>query len=238
MFQGQSRQAATELEQAAVLHLAAEQPASAARDRHWLALSQIAQGNDDAAAAVLDQALREVPNESGWMWLRARIGHTYVAAGRAEAGRAIHRDLSAWATGYQERDSDRAERLLLEATLESAAGRPERALKILEPVSQVQQGTRDDLELTLAEAYLAAGRWDQAAEALRRVIERASIGYDGLIPWVMAHRLLGEVSERLGRPDDAALYYGRFIDLWKDADPGLQPLVAATRERLSRLTAR
>ena len=238
LYQGHAAEAGKELEQAALLHVAGGQPASAARDRHWLALAHIAQGNQDRAAALLDQALTEVPDESGWVWLRARIGRGFIAAGRAETGRKVRDQLTVWAGGNQERDADRMERLLLEGTLESATGRPQRSVEILEPVSKVQPGTRDDLAQALAEAYLAAGRWTDAAETLRSVVERQSIAYEGLVPWVLAHRHLGEVYERLGRPEDAAGYYGRFVELWKDADAGFQPLVAETRERLSRLTAR
>ncbi|MBI3983187.1 MAG: protein kinase [Gemmatimonadetes bacterium] len=238
LYQGHAAEARGELEQAALLHLAGGQPASAARDRHWLAMAQIAQGNQDQATAILDQAQREVPDESGWMWLRARIGRSYIAAGRTETGRKMRDELAAWAGSSEERDSDRMERQLLEGTLESATGRPQRSVEILEPLSKVQPGTRDDLAQALAEAYLAAGRWNDAAEMLRGVIDRQSIAYEGLLPWVLAHRHLGEVYERLGQPEDAASSYGRFVELWKDADEGFRPLVAETRERLGRLTAR
>jgi hypothetical protein len=30
--------------------------------------------------------------------------------------------------------------------------------------------------------------------------------------------------------------YGRFVDLWKDADPELQPIVASARAALKRLS--
>ena len=32
-------------------------------------------------------------------------------------------------------------------------------------------------------------------------------------------------------------YYGRFVTLWREADPELQPIVAEVRERMDRLAA-
>jgi tetratricopeptide (TPR) repeat protein len=46
---------------------------------------------------------------------------------------------------------------------------------------------------------------------------------------------LGELYEARGDRKKAADYYGRFVELWKDADPELQPGVKEVRARLARL---
>ena len=50
-----------------------------------------------------------------------------------------------------------------------------------------------------------------------------------------ALRRLGEMYESKGRRDKALEYYGRFVDLWKNADPEFQPLVADIRKRMAEL---
>jgi hypothetical protein len=51
-----------------------------------------------------------------------------------------------------------------------------------------------------------------------------------------ALRRLGELYEEKGNRDRAAHYYGRFVELWKDADPDLQVQVADVKRRLTRLS--
>ncbi len=46
---------------------------------------------------------------------------------------------------------------------------------------------------------------------------------------------LGELYETKGDKARAIDYYGRFVDLWKDADPELQPRVAEIRKRIGQL---
>jgi len=46
---------------------------------------------------------------------------------------------------------------------------------------------------------------------------------------------LGELYETRGDRRKAADYYGRFVDLWKNADPELQPAVREVRSRLAQL---
>jgi tetratricopeptide (TPR) repeat protein len=48
-------------------------------------------------------------------------------------------------------------------------------------------------------------------------------------------RRLGELYEARGDRAKAAAYYQKFVDLWKNADPELQPQVAEIRQRLARL---
>jgi tetratricopeptide (TPR) repeat protein len=56
-------------------------------------------------------------------------------------------------------------------------------------------------------------------------------------PWVeplgFLHR--AQLHERRGEPTEAARYYARFLELWSDADPHLQPRVEAARLALQRL---
>jgi hypothetical protein len=40
-----------------------------------------------------------------------------------------------------------------------------------------------------------------------------------------------------GDPDNAATYYARFVELWREADPELQPRVQAAQTRLEEILA-
>jgi len=46
---------------------------------------------------------------------------------------------------------------------------------------------------------------------------------------------VGELYEGRGDRAKAREYYGRFVDLWRDADPGFQPIVRDVRARMARL---
>jgi tetratricopeptide (TPR) repeat protein/tRNA A-37 threonylcarbamoyl transferase component Bud32 len=50
-----------------------------------------------------------------------------------------------------------------------------------------------------------------------------------------AAKRLGELYEGKGNRDKALEYYGRFVDLWRDADPELQPAVQEVKQRMARL---
>jgi tetratricopeptide (TPR) repeat protein len=91
----------------------------------------------------------------------------------------------------------------------------------------------------------AAGALDQLGEVDSSIVlyERAidlpflgGVFYEiAWYPFVL-HRL-GELHETIGRLDEAVHYYNEFIDLWKDADPELQPQVEDVRQRIARLLA-
>ena len=46
---------------------------------------------------------------------------------------------------------------------------------------------------------------------------------------------LAEIHEALGQAEAAAGHYARFIEMWRDADPELQPIVEEARANLRRL---
>ena len=57
----------------------------------------------------------------------------------------------------------------------------------------------------------------------------------GFLAW--AYQRLGELYEEKGERSKAITYFTKFAELWKDADPDLQPRVAAVRARLEKLRA-
>ena len=69
-------------------------------------------------------------------------------------------------------------------------------------------------------------------EKLSRTIEFLFDDYRNLAPTC---KRLGELYEARGDRAKAVEYHRRFIDLWKGADPELQPQVAEARAALRRL---
>jgi tetratricopeptide (TPR) repeat protein len=89
----------------------------------------------------------------------------------------------------------------------------------------------------LAGAYLEAGRLGEAVDELEGALSR----YDEAraltpISSVKAHYLLGLAFERSGWAGKAVEQYDRFLEIWKNADPGIASVDDA-RERLKRLKA-
>ena len=119
-----------------------------------------------------------------------------------------------------------------------AEGRTDDAIEHFE-ASTERSGAAYNWRYFLAWAHDLAGHNDAAIEAYHRYLDTPH----GNRLWTEGY-LLGPTYERLGalyedRGDTAraAEYYSRFIDLWEDADPELQPRVDAARRALARLAA-
>jgi tetratricopeptide (TPR) repeat protein len=74
---------------------------------------------------------------------------------------------------------------------------------------------------------LELGRLDQAERAFRALWQ-----WDG----PLAYLYLGRLLERTGRPAEAREAYEFFAYAWRNADPGLQPVVDETRQAVARLS--
>ena len=92
----------------------------------------------------------------------------------------------------------------------------------------------------LGRIYDAAGETDSVVAVYERYLETpwlyrlASTDW-----WALAgvYERLGGLYELNGDTDKALHYYNRFAELWKDADPELQPRVDAARRAIERLSA-
>ena len=76
---------------------------------------------------------------------------------------------------------------------------------------------------------------EKAIERFRALIEEDKLGGEAQEGWILAHYRLGMLFEKKGDAAEAAKYYGKFIEIWKDADPDLAE-VADARKRLAALT--
>jgi tetratricopeptide (TPR) repeat protein len=92
----------------------------------------------------------------------------------------------------------------------------------------------DDLGWT----YDRAGQADSAIHYFELFMRTPFMGKQSFAAAGRAtmHRRLGELYESKGDVRNAAEQYRQFISLWENADPQLQPQVAAVRRKLSRLS--
>jgi tetratricopeptide (TPR) repeat protein len=92
-------------------------------------------------------------------------------------------------------------------------------------------------QLGLARAYHLAGRLDDAVAAYGAAGQkfddsRLAIGPDAII----YHYWFAHALEESGRPNDAIAQYETFLNIWKDADPGI-PEIEDAKTRLATLQA-
>lgn len=86
--------------------------------------------------------------------------------------------------------------------------------------------------LLRADLLERTGRPVEALGWYGSIAERAAYELVYLAP---AHRRQAEIYARRGQRDSATVHYRRFIELWKEADPELQPAVAEARRHLGAL---
>jgi serine/threonine protein kinase/lipopolysaccharide biosynthesis regulator YciM len=86
----------------------------------------------------------------------------------------------------------------------------------------------------LARAFYESGDLDKARNTYERITLLTSGRYmDGDL-YAKAYYMLGRIAEQQGDKPRASQNYRKFLDLWKDSDPGL-PEVADARSRLAKL---
>jgi tetratricopeptide (TPR) repeat protein len=94
------------------------------------------------------------------------------------------------------------------------------------------------LYANLAQAFDRANLADSAIIYYERYVTTPMLNRLFQDPQYLAGTLkrLGELYEAKGDRQKAASVYTRFVELWKDADPELQPKVAEVRRRLQILS--
>jgi tetratricopeptide (TPR) repeat protein len=159
--------------------------------------------------AIVPQNLRglqEVPRRLGW-------ASVAMAEGRAEDALAVLRFA-------QERDRCPICQLPLFGRLHESLGQADSALAVYE-----RYVTTPYAERCLTTPYLRRALGGVSAAA----------GFDPY--WLpVVYERLGDMYEQRGDAAKAIHYYGKLVELWKDADPELQPRVQAARRAMEALS--
>jgi len=205
--------------------------ANVAFDRAWFL------GDGAGAQRMLDNAVGRTPLRSLPIMEAPylEVVASYAAAGRADRARAV---LADWEAQRREHpttnDTARGSRIRGRVALAAGDhGAAQSSFRVLEHVGC------DVCEMAmLARSYDLAGATDSAMVIYERYLGTTNldrIETDAVFLPVV-HKRLGELYESTGQREKALAHYRTFIELWKNADPELQPKVTDARQRVAALT--
>jgi tRNA A-37 threonylcarbamoyl transferase component Bud32 len=200
----------------------------------------------DRALRELDSAASNVSLSSIWEFDRhdVQVATAYAQAGNPARAEKILAD-------YEHELTDTSLIRYVQPFLHTARGeillaehKPLDAIKEFRTGDVAPDGPADGcticLPARLGRAFDKAGMPDSAITWFHMYLttpysSRTAKGQDPSLLALIEERL-AQLYDNKGARDSAATYYAKFIDLWKNADPELQPRVAAARARLARLS--
>ena len=194
--------------------------------------------NGDVAGAltILDRALERTPIEQLPVAVRPylAVGMMYGVGGRADRVRALSASFES-ATSSVASTDDMVTRNALRGAVAVAERRHADAVRAFQ---QADMGDCTTCALPdVAFAQDLAGQPDSALATFERYFDTSDLFRWVVDPHFLAksHRRAGELYEAKGEREKALSHYLMFVELWKNADPELQPRVADVRARIARL---
>ena len=196
-------------------------------------------GERAAAARQLDEALKSSPVAaiSGVDRPFKELVDAQAIVGRVDAAKATLADFN---KTYRSIGAvpDTNDRTHMEGTIALAEKKYDLAAAKFSEKSIDNGCSTCDLPL-LAQAYDLGGKPDSAIAVYERYVQDRYLKRrgDGDKARFLGPSLkrLGELYESKGARDQAAKHYEQFVELWKNADPELQPAVKEVRTRLAKL---
>ena len=204
-------------------------------------LRALTAGDGAGAVRMADSALSRVPLAELDPLDRPYLNavRVYARAGRPERAADVLSDYESLDLGGS---YDGAERDLhwMRGEIALSEGRPEEAVRELRRANAHAGACRLIAVPSLGEAFAQAGQADSAIAAYERYLNAGSV-YNRIFfdrfTLGPAYEVLGQLHDERGDRARAAEYYAKFVELWKDADPELQPRVQAALQRLDEIVA-
>jgi tetratricopeptide (TPR) repeat protein len=189
----------------------------------------------DAAVRWVDEVLARYPLEEMDPVDRPyrRIALVYATVGRADRARRLR---TQWEHALDESQRPADERFRWDGMIAMGEGRYRDAIASYRAYYS-EVGCNVCGLHQLGRAYDSAGQADSALAVYERAVtlpDARNLIYEA--PWLgSTYRRLGELYEARADREKALEYYDKFVELWNDADPELQPLVEDVRDRIARL---
>ena len=196
------------------------------------------------AVRILERALERTPLESiGRVRARPylRIASLYAQAGRTDKAKAVLSAYDRAVSDPVERRSDQPNRDAAIGYIALAEQRPLEAVAAFRRSDRLTDGPVDLCPVCadppIGLAFDRAGMADSAIATFEHFVKTPRLTRTFVDAWNLhwVLRRLGELHEARGDRADAVAYYQRFVELWKNADPELQPTVTEVKRRLVRL---
>jgi pentatricopeptide repeat protein len=201
----------------------------------------------ERAAMRLDSAVAEHPLGTGAEIDRPylSVALAYAMAGRPDRARQVVKQFETEVRDTALKRSLSAELQAVRGEILMAENKPREALSAFRQSDTLSDGPAEGciacFYARLGRAFDKMGLADSATAMYERYLSAPSA--HGLVedadPLLLAplHRRLGELYEAKGDRSKAIAHYAQFVELWKRADPELQPQVADVKRRLEALRA-
>jgi serine/threonine protein kinase/Tfp pilus assembly protein PilF len=190
-------------------------------------------GKHDTALALVDSAIAVFHENNPGEWFYFRHEYVRFLVDCAEFDKA-QREAEIFRKEIEENDTSAIWRYWFSlGYIDFAEGRYDQSILSLQKAAA-------DVNLFIAQywlarAYLKAGRLSESVSQFDRAMNRYSASRTGYCIWsVKCHYYLGQAYEASGWTDKAIEQYETFLDIWKDADKGLEAVEDA-RARLVNL---
>jgi tRNA A-37 threonylcarbamoyl transferase component Bud32/tetratricopeptide (TPR) repeat protein len=236
---GNLREFEQQLRTADALAVSRGAPETVIENALWLADADLIYRNRPAdGIARVTRALAEHPLTTIAPANRpySTLAHFYAAAGQpAEAQRILQEYAQAVPAGVRRADY---QQYAARGAIALVQNRIQDAVTLLR-ASYDSSGCTSCNLFDLASAFDRLKQPDSALAVYRRYVDAPGLDRfeEDPLYLVPAYRRLGELYEARGDRVNAATYYNKVLDLWRNADAELQPIVADVKQRLARLTA-
>jgi tetratricopeptide (TPR) repeat protein/TolB-like protein len=209
----------------------------ASLDSAWVRafyFGEVAQARELVRKALAAVPMESLPaSERQWQYLIAIAQASGDAAAARAALRSFERDLPQM--GVTQAPGALAE---ARANVALAEGRAAEAIPLFREADRTYASCLRCAMVNFARAFDLDGQRDSAIAYFQRYVNSPAGDMFLDQDWLAgSYKRLGELYEAAGDLPKAVTNLEKFVELWKDADPELQPKVRDARERLTRIRA-
>jgi eukaryotic-like serine/threonine-protein kinase len=234
IYQGKLSDAIANFKRAILINKSGNASDSEFRDHLFLASAYQLKGLKADFLSELEAADRLLSKESFDPAFIEELATLYARAGKiSNASRLLSamssqaKNLTATSMLNRSVQGDQASISEVQGEIALAKGKASEAIECFELADNLELRLMRD---SIAMAYHKLGKLEDAAASYRAIIDKYRLSGVLVEQWVLAHYELAGIYDEMGEHQKAKEYYGKFLSIWKDADPDIPILRQAKAE--------